>query len=721
MDSSASPPDTEQTHEGVQIPAHLRRAVGGGLSRGASGEEPVRPLPELDPAARRAIDHWLQILQQDHPDLLAHFSGRLDRALTLLEIEGVDAWMTAILDRYDKRGLGAAIEVITNLDAFAEDYRARQSGADLEELGPFLEKYLTGLGGRPLRVTEGGRIFTNTESIYLPAFLNVFGRRSDNETLYKLTAAYHWAQNRYGGWRLDALERLLQLPDLSRALPVFATLESLRLEARLALDFPGLYRELRRLDNLDEDNRARYLAWSQDNRLLRQAGAGAMDSMDRIGDNLEKPLPARKSYHGEYLPETVMKTLRERLEKEKQALRQALARVSREQAAPVIAGAGDRDNALWQVSGADPAVAVNTAQGPGALTLRYGDREHGADEALKVLLVSIVQDLGRLPEDYLQASGGYSGYPAGETGPGEAGADTAPAGYDLQNPLYYPEWDYARQRYRNEFCALTEVDVAPVDDNFFAATLEKYRFHLNSVRRSFETMAEGYEQRKRQTFGDEIDFDALVEASADRRQGLEMSENLYSCFHRSRRDVAVMFMVDMSGSTRGWVNLVEREALVLLCEALEMLSDPYAIYGFSGRTHKRCEIYPVKKFEESCTALVRARISGIKPRTYTRMGVAIRHLGKYLQALKARSRLLITLSDGKPEDYGGYRGRYGLEDTRQAIAEVRAAGIYPFCITIDNEAREYLPWMYGSANYTVIDDVRKLPYKVSDIYRRLTT
>lgn len=722
MDISASPPDTEQTHERVQVPAHLLRAVGGGLPPGASGEDLLQSLPELGPAARRCIDHWLQILRQDHPDLLAHFSGRLGRALTLLEIEGVDAWMTAILDRYDKRGLGAAIEVIANLDAFAEEYRARQSGVGLEELQPFLEKYLTGLGGRPLRVVNAEHVFTDTESIYLPAFLNVFDRRSDNETLYKLIAVYHWAQNRYGGWRLDALERLLRLPGRPRALPVFATLESLRLEARLALDFPGLYRELRRLDNLDQDDRARYLAWSDDNRVLLRADAGPMDSMDRISANLGKPLPARRAYHGEYFPETVMEKLRERVKQEKDKLRQSLAQIGREQPGLVIAGATDPDHARWTVSGVDPGVAFNSVnQGPGALTLLFGDQEQVADDEVKQLLVSIIQDLGRLPEDYLQVSGGYSGFPDGgtESGAGEIGK--AAAGYDLQNPVYYPEWDHTRQRYRNEFCALTEVDVVPVEDNFYAGTLEKYRFHLYSVRRSFETMAEGYEQRKRQTFGDEIDFDALVEASADRRQGLEMSENLYSCFHRSRRDVAVMFMVDMSGSTRGWVNLVEREALVLLCEALEMLSDPYAIYGFSGRTHKRCEIYRVKKFEEACTALVRARISGIKPRTYTRMGVAIRHLGKHLQGLKARSRLLITLSDGKPEDYGGYRGRYGLEDTRQAIAEVRAGGIYPFCITIDNEAREYLPYMYGSANYTVIDDVRKLPYKVSDIYRRLTT
>ena len=322
-------------------------------------------MPELDPAAQRRIDHWLQILQWDHPDLQAHFSGLLGRALTLLEIEGVDAWMTAILDCYDKRGLGAAIGVITNLDAFVEEYRARQSGTALEELQPFLEKYLTGLGGRPLRVTGGERIFTDTESIYLPAFLNVFDRRSDNETLYKLIAVYHWAQNRYGGWRQDALERLLQLPDLPRGLPVFATLESLRLEARLALDFPGLHRELRRLDNLDEEERARYQAWSHDNCLLLQAGAGPMDSMDRISGNLGKPLPARKAYHGEYFPETVLQKLRERVKQEKQRLQEALARLGREQPGPEIADANTLGSMPWTVSGIDPGAVFNSVnQGP---------------------------------------------------------------------------------------------------------------------------------------------------------------------------------------------------------------------------------------------------------------------------------------------------------------------------------------------------------------------
>jgi nitric oxide reductase NorD protein len=138
-------------------------------------------------------------------------------------------------------------------------------------------------------------------------------------------------------------------------------------------------------------------------------------------------------------------------------------------------------------------------------------------------------------------------------------------------------------------------------------------------------------------------------------------------------------------------------------------------------TRKRCELYRVKRFDEDYSEDIKARISGIRPKDYTRMGVTIRHLTMLLNEVEARTKLLITLSDGKPDDYDTYRGAYGIEDTRMALIEAKRSGIHPFCITIDTEARDYLPHMYGAVNYAVIDEVRKLPLKVSDIYRRLTT
>jgi len=161
---------------------------------------------------------------------------------------------------------------------------------------------------------------------------------------------------------------------------------------------------------------------------------------------------------------------------------------------------------------------------------------------------------------------------------------------------------------------------------------------------------------------------------------------------------------------------------VLLCEALETLGDRYAIYGFSGKTRNFCEIYPVKRFQEVYNNVVCQRISGIVPQAYTRMGAIVRYSTQQFGEIDSRIKLLITLSDGKPEDEDDhYRGIYGIEDTRQALLEAKQQGVHPFCITIDTEAREYLPHLYGSVNYIIIDKIHQLPLRISDIYRKLTT
>jgi nitric oxide reductase NorD protein len=242
------------------------------------------------------------------------------------------------------------------------------------------------------------------------------------------------------------------------------------------------------------------------------------------------------------------------------------------------------------------------------------------------------------------------------------------------------------------------------------------------LKRTFEALRAGNRRVRREPFGDEVDFDAVVQSYADLRQGMELPERLYVQHRRDERDLAALFLVDMSGSTKGWINDAERESLVMLCEALEVLGDRYAVYGFSGMTRKRCELYRVKRFDESYDEGVRRRIAGIMPLDYTRMGPALRHAARLLAGVEARTKLLVTLSDGKPDDYSDeYRGEYGIQDTRQALLEAKRQGIHPFCITIDREAREYLPRMYGDVNYALVDEVSRLPLKVAEIYRRLTT
>ncbi len=341
-------------------------------------------------------------------------------------------------------------------------------------------------------------------------------------------------------------------------------------------------------------------------------------------------------------------------------------------------------------------------------------------EEVRATMASIIQDLGEIPDEYLHAAG-EGPYDPDLKLPTQSPEDVWKGAYHEEGAFHYNEWDYERQHYRKHWAVLRELDVQPVHDGFVEETVRRYSGVVKHLRRTFEALRGEDKLLKKQPHGDDIDLDAVVEAWADSHAGMEMSDRLFTKMHKLERNIAVMFMVDMSGSTKGWINDAEREALVLLCESLETLGDRYAIYGFSGTTRKRCEVYRIKRFDEPYDDEVRARISGIRPRDYTRMGVAIRHLSKLLNEVEARTRLLITLSDGKPDDLDTYRGAYGIEDTRMALIEAKRDGIHPYCITIDTEAKDYLPHMYGPVNYTVIDEVRKLPLKVSDIYRRLTS
>jgi nitric oxide reductase NorD protein len=158
-----------------------------------------------------------------------------------------------------------------------------------------------------------------------------------------------------------------------------------------------------------------------------------------------------------------------------------------------------------------------------------------------------------------------------------------------------------------------------------------------------------------------------------------------------------------------------------MCEALEVLGDKYAIFGFSGKTRKQCDFYMIKDFEEKYDDDVRAKIAGMDAFDYTRMGPPIRHLNDILDELPAKVKIMIILSDGKPEDFDEYKGDHGIEDTRKALIEAKRKHIKPFCITIDKEAKDYISHMYGDVSYIILDDVKDLPRKLPEVYRRLTT
>jgi nitric oxide reductase NorD protein len=457
--------------------------------------------------------------------------------------------------------------------------------------------------------------------------------------------------------------------------------------------------------------------WSRLVRPLAGPAARVEDTLARLEEAWSLPDPQTVCYQGRLAPALVAETMARRMEREKARFRVAIKYVADDMA---------ERRKLRSAAGSDRASvrrAADASRPEGfRMELTVNGQLVAPPDEVQALMTSIMLDLGEIPEEYLVPAGpgeyDLSRYEQQTLNPEDVWSGT----YHEEGAFLYNEWDHRRRHYRKNWCVMREHDVEPDDTGFYRRTLAKHRGLVKSLRRTFEMLRGEDRLLKRQRFGEDVDIDALVEAHADTRSGREMTDRLFTRMHREDRNIAVIFMVDMSGSTKGWINDAEREALILLAESLEILGDRYAIYGFSGWARKRCETYRIKDFDEPLSDAVKGRICGIRPRDYTRMGAPIRHLTDKFRDVDARVRLLVTLSDGKPDDYDPeYRGEYGIEDTRMALFEARREGVHPYCITIDTEGKDYLPHMYGAANYVVIDEVAKLPLKVSDIYRRITT
>jgi hypothetical protein len=316
----------------------------------------------------------------------------------------------------------------------------------------------------------------------------------------------------------------------------------------------------------------------------------------------------------------------------------------------------------------------------------------------------------------------------------------------------HDEWDHRIADYRPAWCRVHELAVDGEDASFFSGTLARYAEMLPEVRRHFQRVKpEGYRVVHGLLDGEDFDLNALVTARSDLRARREPSAKLYTRRQREERDVATLFLLDMSASTdeeaepapsaaaegaepvpasprpprRGRrVIDIQKEALVIMAQALEEIGDLYAIYGFSGHGRAHVEFFGVKSFEEPLSLSVRARIGAIEPQRSTRMGAAIRQAIAKLRVQPSRARHLLLLSDGFPQDFDYGEDRrsnvYGLRDTTMALREAQRSGIATFCITVDRAGNDYLREMCDEKNYLVIDDIRALPRELPKIYSETT-
>jgi nitric oxide reductase NorD protein len=165
---------------------------------------------------------------------------------------------------------------------------------------------------------------------------------------------------------------------------------------------------------------------------------------------------------------------------------------------------------------------------------------------------------------------------------------------------------------------------------------------------------------------------------------------------------------------------VIRDSLLLFSEALATTGDRFALYGFSSRRRSHVRFHTLKTFEEPYTDRSRGRIQAIRPGYYTRMGAALRHATSLLTRQPSSERLLLILTDGKPNDLDRYEGRYGIEDTRMAVREAVRSGVRPFCVTVDAKARDYLPYLFGANAWMLVRHAGELPARLPLLYARLT-
>jgi Mg-chelatase subunit ChlD len=282
----------------------------------------------------------------------------------------------------------------------------------------------------------------------------------------------------------------------------------------------------------------------------------------------------------------------------------------------------------------------------------------------------------------------------------------------------YPEWDVYRKRYRRDWCTVVETVPTPEEHAPLVAPA------THALRRPLARLGMELERRRRQPQGDDIDIDAAVETRVESLAGSPTQEATYIESQRRRRDLAVLVLLDVSGSsgtpsaTGATVHEHQRAAAAALTVALHDLGDRVALYAFRSHGRSAVHVVPVKRFVDALDVHVMGRLGGLVPGAYTRLGAAIRHGASVLERDGGTSRrLLVVVSDGFAYDHG-YEGRYGEADARRALAEARRRGTGCLCLSVGADTDVHaLRRVFGTAAHATIPRAERLAEVVGPLFR----
>ncbi len=289
--------------------------------------------------------------------------------------------------------------------------------------------------------------------------------------------------------------------------------------------------------------------------------------------------------------------------------------------------------------------------------------------------------------------------------------------------LTYDEWDYQKRKYLPNYCKLYNYHDRDEQPMFYHQTLLDHRLLLNNMRKQLTHIRNKRMVIRQQSQGDEFDLDAVVDLFTDIHSKHTPKENIYLDKRKLENEVSILLLLDTSLSSDGYVLGkrildIEKEVAVLFGEILNEFGIDFSIQCFNSRTRNHANYHTIKDFSESWD-VSKNRIGAIMPSGYTRMGVALRHSNELLKQRPSKKKWLILLSDGKPNDFDKYEGKYGVADVKQALHEQKQAGVNSYALAVESNAKFYLPQMFGVNHFRILPSTDQLLETLVHLFEKL--
>ncbi|WP_396137496.1 nitric oxide reductase activation protein NorD [Flavobacterium sp.] len=289
--------------------------------------------------------------------------------------------------------------------------------------------------------------------------------------------------------------------------------------------------------------------------------------------------------------------------------------------------------------------------------------------------------------------------------------------------LTYNEWDFSKRRYKENYCKVYPKTQLKTDVNYYKNTISKNSSTLINLRKILTNLNNKMQQQKRQTQGEEFDIDAITDLYVDVHSRKTPSDKIYLSNRKKEKDLSILILLDISLSSDSYaagnrVIDVEKEVSILFGEILNEFNIGFSIDSFYSKTRNFSTYLTVKDFDENWST-AKHKIGAIEPSGYTRIGAALRHAGARLDTRSTKNKWIILISDGKPNDYDKYEGKYGINDVKQALRELNQRNINSYALAIEAQAKYYLPQMFGQNHYQILTTPIELLQSMVKLYEKI--